>query len=111
MTLIPTPTPTATPKPCDGDCNSDRQVTVDEILTMVNIALGNADGSSCWAGDADHDGQVTIDEILTAVNHAINGCGSNDYLNKSSTPRANPSRLQTDRIYGRRAVPANRALR
>ena len=49
----PTPTATATPThsgaaptpvsgPCIGDCNSDGQVTVDEILTMVNIALGNA---------------------------------------------------------------------
>jgi hypothetical protein len=49
-------------------------VTVDDILTMVNIALGNAPVLSCEAADANHDGQVTIDEILTAVNNALNGC-------------------------------------
>jgi hypothetical protein len=27
---------------CVGDCNSDGQVTVDEIITMVNVALGNS---------------------------------------------------------------------
>jgi hypothetical protein len=62
------------PGTCVGDCNTDLQVTVDELLTMVNIALGNADVSACSAGDANHDGQITIDEILTAVNNALNGC-------------------------------------
>jgi hypothetical protein len=47
---------------------------VDEILTLVNIALGNATVADCRAGDANHDGQITIDEILTAVNNALNGC-------------------------------------
>jgi len=58
-----------------GDCNSSNEVTIDELLTMVNIALGSANVSTCPAGDADHNGQVTIDEILTAVNNALNGCG------------------------------------
>jgi hypothetical protein len=50
-------------------------VTVDEILTMVNIALGNTAVTTCEAGDANHDGHITVDEILTAVNSALNGCG------------------------------------
>jgi hypothetical protein len=50
-------------------------VTVDEILTMVNIALGNAPVTTCEAGDANGDGQITVDEILAAVNDALNGCG------------------------------------
>ncbi len=61
---------------CAGDCNGDGQVTVDEILAMVNIALGNADVMGCSAGDANGDGQITVDEILTAVNNALNGCGA-----------------------------------
>ncbi len=64
-----------TARTCDlGDCNQDLQVTVDELLTMVNIALGNADIGICTAGDGNGDGQITIDEILTAVNNALNGC-------------------------------------
>ncbi len=60
--------------PCAGDCVGDGQVTVDELLTMVNIALGNADVSGCQAGDLDGGGEITVDEILTAVNNALNGC-------------------------------------
>jgi hypothetical protein len=46
------------PNACTGDCNGDGTVTVDEILTMVNIALGNAQVSSCLPGDANGDGVV-----------------------------------------------------
>lgn len=60
---------------CAGNCNADPEVTVDEVLAMVNIALGNAQLLDCEAADSNHDGHVTIDEILTAVNHALNGCG------------------------------------
>jgi len=64
----------ATTTPCVGVCNADLQVTVDELLTMVNIAVGNTDVSTCRAGDANHDGQITVNEILTAAGNALNGC-------------------------------------
>jgi len=77
----PTPTtavpPTATvtvPPTCVGDCSKDNSVTVNEIITMVNIALDNAALSTCLAGDANHDGRITINEIISAVNNALNGC-------------------------------------
>jgi hypothetical protein len=73
-TPTPTPTPSPTPPTCVGDCGNDGSVTVDELLTMVNIALGNANVSACAPGDTNDDGQITIDEILTAVNNALNGC-------------------------------------
>ncbi|MFI5364735.1 MAG: proprotein convertase P-domain-containing protein, partial [Candidatus Binatia bacterium] len=79
-----TPTPTGSRPPfggtpnvcggCVGDCNCNGRVTIDEILTMVNIALGNTDVSVCPAGDPNADARVTIDEILTAVNDALNMC-------------------------------------
>lgn len=59
---------------CVGDCRNDGAVTVDELLTGVNIALGNAPLSACDVFDANHDNQVTVDELLTAVNNALNGC-------------------------------------
>lgn len=73
-TPTPSATPTSTPIPCVGDCNGDKHVTVDEIITMVNIALGNADASECEPGDVNLDGEITVDEILTAVKNALNGC-------------------------------------
>jgi len=63
------------PSGCAGDCRGDNQVTVDDILTMVNIALGNAEMRECEIGDANNDGQITVDEILMAVNNALSGCG------------------------------------
>lgn len=73
--ITPTPTlePTATPVPCIGDCDGDGSVTVDEILKMVNIALGSP-VEECPAGDRDGDGAITVDEILAAVANALRGC-------------------------------------
>jgi len=59
--------------PCVGDCNGDHSVTVDEILTMVNIALGNADATACPNG-IPSGAQVDVALILTAVNNALTGC-------------------------------------
>lgn len=59
---------------CVGDCNNSGQVSIDEILNLVNIALGTVAIGQCEAGDANRDGHITIDEILTAVENALNGC-------------------------------------
>jgi hypothetical protein len=69
-----TPTPTPTPPACIGDCGGDGHVTVDELLAMVNVALGNASVPDCRRGDANGDNHITVDEILRAVNNALNGC-------------------------------------
>jgi len=74
MTRTPTVTPTPTVTSCTGDCDGKGSVTVDEILTMVNIALGNIEVVACPAADMNRDSKVTIDEILMAVNNALNGC-------------------------------------
>jgi hypothetical protein len=62
------------PVPCVGDCGNDGEVTIDELLTIVNIALGTTSMAECGSGDADLNEEITIDEILTAVNNALNGC-------------------------------------
>jgi hypothetical protein len=57
-----------------GDCDGSGDVTVNEIISMVNIALGNAPLSACTAGDADGSGDITINEIIAAVKKALSGC-------------------------------------
>jgi hypothetical protein len=59
---------------CTGDCNGDGEVTIDELLIGVNIALDLQPLSRCAAFDAGGDGMVTIDELLAAVNNALGGC-------------------------------------
>lgn len=59
---------------CAGDCNLNADVTIDELLVMVNAALGSMQPAACLAGDANADGQITINEIIAAVNNSLNGC-------------------------------------
>jgi hypothetical protein len=51
-------------------------VTIDEVVTMVDITLGNPLPSACSPGDADGDGTITVNEIIMAVNNALHGCQS-----------------------------------
>jgi hypothetical protein len=74
-TRIPTPTTTRSPGgACTGNCNGDGVVSIDELITGVNIALGNAAVGTCAAFDVDGDGQVAINELIAGVNSAQNGC-------------------------------------
>ncbi|OFV88817.1 MAG: hypothetical protein A3J75_06730 [Acidobacteria bacterium RBG_16_68_9] len=41
---------------CVGDCDDTGAVTIHELLTMVDIALGSAAVSECRAGDSKNDG-------------------------------------------------------
>ena len=76
--LPPTATASTTPVPCTslcvGDCNGDGLVTINEIIVMVNIALGNLPVSACLAGDANNDANIDVSEIILAVLNALNGC-------------------------------------
>jgi photosystem II stability/assembly factor-like uncharacterized protein len=56
---------------CTGDCNGNGYVAVDDLLTLVNIALGIP--ASCPSGVP---GSATVDIalILQAVNAALYGC-------------------------------------
>lgn len=64
----------ATASACVGDCTNDRLVTVDEIITGVNIALGTGALERCRSFDDDGNRQVTVDELLVAVNSGLRGC-------------------------------------
>ena len=67
---------TATPAAgCAGDCNGDRRVTINELITGVTIALGS-DAAACPDIDANADQAVTIDELVRAVSAALNGCAA-----------------------------------
>ncbi len=62
------------PPSCAGDCDGSNEVTVNEIIAMVNIALGSAPASTCAAGDVDGNGEITVNEIVSAVNKALGSC-------------------------------------
>ncbi len=58
---------------CAGDCAGDGVITVDEIVTGVNIALGMISLAECPPFDVVADGVVTVDELILAVNSALEG--------------------------------------
>lgn len=78
--------PSATPRVCKGDCDADRQVTVDELLDCVNRLLGALPPSACEACD-DPGADVTITSIQSAVNNALSGC---PLVAPTPTPCATP---------------------
>ena len=61
---------------CLGDCNGDERVTVDELVRMVNVALGTINVRACLAGDGDHNRAIVVNKIVGAVNNALSGCGA-----------------------------------
>jgi hypothetical protein len=49
-------------------------VTVDELVTIIDIALGSKSLEGCEACDANRDRHITIDEAVLAVGYAVNEC-------------------------------------
>ena len=58
---------------CVGDCNGDGEVTINELILGVNIALGSTPVSACEAF-ANGEGVVDIAQLIKGVNNALNGC-------------------------------------
>lgn len=65
---------TVTAATCGGDCDGSGEVTIDELILLVTIALETAPLSRCPAGDVGADGGISVDEIVAAVNLSLNGC-------------------------------------
>jgi hypothetical protein len=55
---------------CLGDCDRDGEVTINEVLRGVALALGTPTLPCPAYGEP----PVTIDELITAVDGALNGC-------------------------------------
>ena len=74
---------------CVGDCDNNGVVGINELVMMVNIALGNASLSQC-AVDTDGDGEISIAELVSGTRSALRGCTSTQ-----ATPTPTPSGSQT----------------
>ena len=60
--------------PCEGDCNEDGAVGIDELVRAVNVALDVQPLTVCAAADTDGDGVVRINDLVAAVVRALLGC-------------------------------------
>jgi hypothetical protein len=59
---------------CVGDCEGTGTVALDDLVTLVNIALGTTQPEA-YANGLPIGGEVPIAVIIQAVNHALHGCG------------------------------------
>jgi hypothetical protein len=75
-TRLPTPTPTPPARPCPGDCNDNGKVTVNELITGINIGLDRASVSSCpyYADVGCPLLRACVNDLMDAVNAALHGC-------------------------------------
>jgi hypothetical protein len=53
-------------------------VTVDELVRVVEIALGVRRVDRCAGIDLNADGRVTVEEIIAALTAALEGCVHED---------------------------------
>jgi hypothetical protein len=60
---------------CVGDCAGADTVAINDLVTLVNIALGTTQPSACPNGGLPLGGEVDVAVIIQAVNNALNGCG------------------------------------
>ncbi len=62
-------TPAMAQSSCTGDCNGDNKVTISEVVTVINIALGGS--QTCAKADGDDAGsEVEVNDAVEAVNNA-----------------------------------------
>jgi hypothetical protein len=75
---------------CKGDCDGSGGVGVNELVTMVSIALDAASMDACRVADTNADGKVSVSELVAAVNSALVGCAT------AATPTPTPNPLCPD---------------
>src|SRR5579862_8689673 len=72
-----TPTPSNAPC-CPADCNGDGQVSINELMILVNIDLGNADSSACPMLNCEPGESLCLglncDPVFVGIFNAIHGC-------------------------------------
>lgn len=76
--FAPAAAPAATPC-CDGDCNGDGVVRVNEVIAMINIALGGEQPGACDKGACPCSGPdpgeiCEFSRPIRAIKNALDGC-------------------------------------
>jgi hypothetical protein len=89
---------------CNGDCNDDHSVAIDEIILGVRMALGDAPIGDCRAMDGDGNGAVTVNELIAAITRALQGCGGP--VPPTGTPTRTKAPVPTATVT-RPSTPAN----
>lgn len=59
---------------CVGDCDTSGAVTIEELVTLVSVALGESTSACSATADLNGDHKIAVDELIVALNQALHGC-------------------------------------
>lgn len=88
LLLLAAAAPAPAQSGCYGDCDGDAAVAVNELVMLLNIALGSAQIGSCPGAECDGALTVDISCLLGAVRNALDGCPATPTPTTTVTPTA-----------------------
>ena len=59
---------------CPGDCDGFGEVSINEVISCVSIALGHEGVKTCISCDRDEDERITVGELIQSVVSSLQGC-------------------------------------
>jgi cysteine-rich repeat protein len=71
---------------CNGDCDGNGTVRIEELILAVQITLDGSGVDRCPAADLDANGAITVSEIVAAVDVALSGCAPEPTPTATATP-------------------------
>jgi hypothetical protein len=80
---------------CPGDCNRGGDVSIDELITSVNIAIASTPVDGCAVADGNADGLVAINELIAAVSASLDGCPA-PFVRPTEAPSPSPTPQPTE---------------
>ena len=80
---------------CPGDCDRNGEVSIDELIKGVAIALGETALGGCFDADANGDGHVRINELIKGVRSALDGCPHTPTVTVSPSATGTPTETGT----------------
>jgi intradiol ring-cleaving dioxygenase-like protein len=109
----PTSTPTAIGSPaasCSGDCNAGGQASIDELVTLVDITLGNTQTSACANGIRAAPPTTSRSSSKRCSTHSTGAANTDPVAGRSGGRRQRGALQRTDRsgltVAGRRSRAA-----
>lgn len=82
-----------------ADCDGDGSVRIGDLITGINIALGQEELSACSAVDRGGDGMVTIADLIAAIGDALNGCQPNPDPTPTPDSQLPPTEVEALRAW------------
>jgi cysteine-rich repeat protein len=63
-----------------GDCNGSGEVEINDLITAINVSLGDTPLEACRGVDSNGDGIVAVDEVVVAVLYGLGSLPHADVL-------------------------------